>query len=919
MAGILREPQSNQIEDNLAAHGHVVPAFNAAELEERYRRAFDFSAPLLYFPVRHHSPACSVHLQKTISRYKPDIILIEGPSDADRLIPHIADAGSAPPFCIYYSYDDKEELISGEQEKYRAYYPFLEYSPEHIAIKTAAILGIPATFIDLPYASLLVNRKEKTGVRYRYNEDTEYEVNSYSAMVARKAGFRTYAEFWEACYEIPGAGMETETFVRAMFYMASFMRMAEDDGIEDGREDITTKDTEEDTDNIEDRRETTEDTEGSTEVTEEEGREEKRENREGEEENEDNIEDRRETTEDTEGSTEVTEENEENAEISGDRLETLLRETCMAEHIAGAMKKYAKVLVVCGAFHVPGLMDILGADTGEGSAASNANGAAASDLRNYDKNNAAVYLMPYTFAEMDGRKGYAAGMPFPAYYQEIWKQFTAGTGGSDTVFDNTALDFIVRTARFLRGKNPVSIPDEVNALSMAKSLASLRGKKAPGVYDLIDGVQSAFVKGDINQTVTTELDYLLRILSGLGAGKVASATVALVPPLVQNFRELCREFRIRTDTILHQEVTLDILKKSGHYRKSQFFHQMSFLETGFCKRSSGPDYVTGASKNLVREIWTFRFGPQVETALIDQSVYGATIAEACGTIAARQFRDSMTAAEAGKLLIAAEVMGLDSFYDTWRDEIDEVLDREGNFISAVSCLGSLRYLKNLEIMLRSEADAFLLPLIARCYRRGVELMEAGRNSGGDEEQKTCESLRSLYALTVEEPALCNPRLLADQVEAILNEGFCNSRFYGALLAILEKQGRIDMAEFARRINARLVSSADSPDEAASFIGGVFLLGRDALFAGQAILEEIDRVIARMDDDEFLALLPNFRQAFTSFLPTETDRLGRMVAKLYGASANDVIRAEIVSREELSLGMQLDKLAAAAMDKWGMLT
>jgi hypothetical protein len=307
----------------------------------------------------------------------------------------------------------------------------------------------------------------------------------------------------------------------------------------------------------------------------------------------------------------------------------------------------------------------------------------------------------------------------------------------------------------------------------------------------------------------------------------------------------------------------------------------------------------------------------VETALIDQSVYGATIAEACGTIAARQFRDSMTAAEAGKLLIAAEVMGLESFYDTWRDEIDEVLDREGNFISAVSCLGRLRYLKKLEIMLRSEADAFLLPLIARCYRRGVDLMEAGRSAGGDEEQKTCESLRSLYALTVEEPALCNPQLLADQVETILNEGFCNSRFYGALLAIHEKQGRIDMAELAQRINARLVSSADTPDEAASFIGGVFLLGRDALFAGHSILEEIDRVIARMDDDEFLALLPNFRQAFTSFLPTETDRLGRMVAKLHSLSAGDVVRTEIVSQEELSLGMQLDKLAAAAMDKWGI--
>jgi hypothetical protein len=860
MAGILREPQCDQVAGSQAASraADLEPAFNAANLEEKYRRAFDLTSPLLYFPVRHHSPACSIHLKKTINRYKPDIILIEGPSDADHIIPHIANPASVPPFCIYYSYDDKEKLISAEQEKYRAYYPFLEYSPEYTAIKTAATLSIPTAFIDLPYASLLVNRKEETNTRYRYSEDAEYEVNSYSAMAARKAGFRSYAEFWEACYEIPGADMETEAFVRAMFYMASFMRMAEE----------------------------------------------------------------------------------------ADLLETRLRESCMVEHIAAALKKYPKVLVVCGAFHVPGLMEIPGSSFTDSnanvSAAVNSNAVPRAVLRNYDKNNAAVYLMPYTFAEMDGRKGYAAGMPFPAYYQEVWKQFaenssktrnTADSANeavkksgnnseavitkSNDAFEKTALDFIIKTARFLREKNPVSIPDEVNALVMAKSLANLRGKQAPGVYDIIDGVQSAFVKGDINQTVTVELDYLLRILSGLGAGKVASATDALVPPLVLNFRELCREFRIKIDTIFQQEVTLDILKKSAHYRKSQFLHQMSFLGTAFCKRSSGPDYVTGASKNLVREKWTIRFSPQVETTLIDKSVYGTTIAEACGAIAGRQFRDSMTAAEFGKLLIAAEVMGLKGFFDTWRDEIDEVLDRERNFINAVSCLESLRYLKNLEIMLRSEPDAFLLPLISRCYRRGVDLMEAERNTGGDEEQQTCESLRSLYALTVEESAVCNPQLFADEVEAILNGGCCNSRFYGALLAIHEKQGRIDMAEFARRINTRLISSQDTPDEAASFIGGIFLLGRDALFAGRRILEEIDQVIACMDDDKFLALLPNFRQAFTSFLPTETDRLGRMVAELHGLSADDVIHAEIVTQEELSLGMQLDKLAAAAMDKWGI--
>ena len=58
---------------------------------------FDFSAPCLYFPIRHHSPACSWHLKKAIEEYRPDCILIEGPENADSLIPVLASEESKTP------------------------------------------------------------------------------------------------------------------------------------------------------------------------------------------------------------------------------------------------------------------------------------------------------------------------------------------------------------------------------------------------------------------------------------------------------------------------------------------------------------------------------------------------------------------------------------------------------------------------------------------------------------------------------------------------------------------------------------------------------------------------------------------------------------------------------------------------------
>ena len=172
MEGILRQP-------------------DLAEIEHLFATSFNMDGQVVYFPVRHHSPACALHLQRTIDSFRPELILIEGPSDSAQLLPYIADEESVPPFCIYYSYDDKEGKVSEEKEKYRAYYPFLSYSPELVAIREGARRNIPTRFIDLPYALRLINKiEEEPQTQFYYNENKEYEVNTYTAMIARKAGCR---------------------------------------------------------------------------------------------------------------------------------------------------------------------------------------------------------------------------------------------------------------------------------------------------------------------------------------------------------------------------------------------------------------------------------------------------------------------------------------------------------------------------------------------------------------------------------------------------------------------------------------------------------------------------------------------------------------------------------------------------------
>ena len=62
---------------------------------------FDLDAAFLLFPVRHHSPACAYQLIKTAELYRPDVILIEGPENANELIPVLTDERTRLPAAIY--------------------------------------------------------------------------------------------------------------------------------------------------------------------------------------------------------------------------------------------------------------------------------------------------------------------------------------------------------------------------------------------------------------------------------------------------------------------------------------------------------------------------------------------------------------------------------------------------------------------------------------------------------------------------------------------------------------------------------------------------------------------------------------------------------------------------------------------------
>jgi len=105
-------------------------------------------APFHLFGIRHHGPGCARSLVRALTDLKPDLVLLEGPPDADDLVALAAHEELRPPIALLvYAPDDPHRAV---------FYPFAEFSPEWQAIRYALRSKVPVRFMDLPHIHRLV-------------------------------------------------------------------------------------------------------------------------------------------------------------------------------------------------------------------------------------------------------------------------------------------------------------------------------------------------------------------------------------------------------------------------------------------------------------------------------------------------------------------------------------------------------------------------------------------------------------------------------------------------------------------------------------------------------------------------------------------------------------------------------------------
>jgi hypothetical protein len=169
--------------------------------------------------VRHHGPGSARAVRAALLKLDPDVILIEGPPEANELVRHVP--ALTPPVAVLAHAPD--------QPGRAAFWPFADFSPEWQALAHATEGNRPVRFIDLPAAVTLAGHDE---------EDQDLAPPSGTPRItadplgwlSQAAGHDDAERWWEDVVEHRLGGDPLELFAAIAEAMTELRTAAAEDG-----------------------------------------------------------------------------------------------------------------------------------------------------------------------------------------------------------------------------------------------------------------------------------------------------------------------------------------------------------------------------------------------------------------------------------------------------------------------------------------------------------------------------------------------------------------------------------------------------------------------------------------------------------------------------------------------------------------
>jgi hypothetical protein len=778
--------------------------------------------PLYWFPVRHHSPAAARHVRAALLARKPKVVFIEGPYESNHLIKFVTDAETVPPVAIYSSYRDDDNVLnlngiaSAAPEipaRFAVWYPMTAYSPEYVAMKTAAEIGAEVVFIDLPHHALVKPHEEgdedaaPTPPPTAPDDDKLITTSGFYRALASAAGFKCWDEAWDTLFENPH-NTNHEAFRREMATFCCAARATSDHA-------------------------------------------------------QDHL----------------------DGTVERERhFLKIIRETLAAKKL-----KAEQAAVVCGGFHL--FLDRADKEPPPECPAGT------------------VYttIVPYSFFRVSEMAGYGAGNRAPQFYQTC----------HDLVNENRPQDItlehaiaVLRAVR--KAGDPLSTADAIAVTHHGGMLARLRGRSHPTLDDIHDALVTCCCKGNPSEEGTKLQEAMDAAGIGTKIGKVTSNLGRL--PIVNDFHSQLSDLELGEVLGKEKRMSVKLDKREPlAARRSAFLHRLDYLKLHFAAMTStGGDF----SGTLFREHWELKWEPKTEPDLIEQNLYGDTVEAA----ALNRLREAMAKAGASagqtcEQLLQAVDMDMPGLVQAAEDACGKAIDVDPSFVSQAHALQHLGRLAQYAVF-RGLNRNTLDDLLTRCYDRACFALPNAVAVPEEEQQGVVDAIVSVAEVVQRADATRYDRaLFAEAAKAAAASSpvpFLRGAFLGLLCEIRE----LPPEALAAEVSSLARASTDVMVTAGDLLDGMLAVSRTSVMLGaDSLVAAVDDLLKAAGWDPFLVMLPRLRAAIERLSNVQKESLAVTVARRYGLSGAEEIRAMSGSLGATALVARLDAAVAATLKDW----
>jgi len=713
------------------------------------------------YGIRHHGPGCARSLASALAAWRPDCVLVEGPPDANELLPLAADPQMQPPVALLGYVADRVESS--------VFYPFAAFSPEWVAMQWALANSAVLRFIDLPLSLQLAEvatAPAESDSEDAVSEHVEPDVDAREAEetawqeLCAAGGFADSEALWDRLVETradASEGGDEPLFDAVQELMAELRRGLPAPA---GRE--------------------------------------------------------------------------------------LRREAHMRTEIRRALKEgHERIAVVCGAWHAPVLREV-----------AKGVGADAAALKGLAKCKVATTWIPWSFGRLTRASGYGAGVASPGWYAHLHARPAGGVAR-----------WIAEAAQVFRRQELDVAPSHViEAVRLADTLATLRGFPQPSLAECLEAMQTIYCNGD-----PAPMEFLAReLLVGERMGTVPDSVPE--PALSADLRAEQKRLRLKVEA---SQRSLDLdLRNDTDLERSHLLHRLGILGVHWGLLQDDPR--RARAKNTFHEIWSLAWSPENALALIEAGRFGNTVERAAHNALLERCLAASAIPQVAGLLEQALRADCGECVPTLSAKLDALAAGSNDVPGLMGALAQLAPVLRYGDVRRTDVGSLRVMLGHYAERICIGLPLAASNISDE----LADQLAPLLAGC--EQAM---RLLANEqidigedwqraLRVLASSGATHALLAGRAVRLLIGRDALSPED-----SAQLLSQALSPGVAAGqarWLEGLLAEGGLFLIHDPRLLALLDDWLRALPADQFEAVLPIARRAFSSLSKPERRQIGQLV-------------------------------------------